>query len=90
MYWWEAGRVPLWDLTFPLSDLGGADPTTRGKLINLFVPWLLVFAVKTTVTNPQKDCKPSINANCYRYNINTYPSFESLIFTSEFKYLLSA
>lgn len=89
MYWWEAGRVPLQDLTLPLSGLGGADPTTRGELINLFVPWRLVFAVKTTVAH-QKDCKPSINANCYRYNINTYPSFESLIFTSEFKYLLSA
>ena len=89
MYWWEAGRVPLQDLAFPLSDLGRADPMTRGKLINLFVPWLLVFAVKTTVTH-QKDCKLSINVNRYRYNINTYSSSESLIFTSEFKYLLSA
>lgn len=89
MYWWEAARVPLRDLTLSPSDLGGADPTTGGKLINLFVPWLLVFAVKTRVTH-QKDCKSSVNTNRYRYNINIYPSFESLIFTSEFKYLLFA
>ena len=89
MYWWEAGRVPLRDLTLPLSGLGGAEPTTRGELTNLFVPWRLVFAVKIAVAH-QKDCTPSINANRYRYNINTCLSFESLIFTSEFKYLLSA
>lgn len=41
------------------SSHSGHKPTTRGELINLFVPWRLVFAVKTTVAH-KRTVKPSI------------------------------
>lgn len=44
-------KVPLGNMSPVQCNLGWADPITLGKLINLFVPWLLICRVKITMTH---------------------------------------